>query len=104
MMMDSRYLLYVLTCATSITEKSLMIDLQAVKGALQNFELSDVVFIRSEHTVADKLMKVTTRSTLMEALLSEYLSNQIENWIIRSNRIDVLVEKENGMKSRRTRV
>lgn len=68
MLMCSRSLLDLLTKFSSSRLKRLMIDLKAVKDALQSFKKLFEGFIRSEHKAAINFSKLKNHSVLMSAL------------------------------------
>lgn len=51
-------------------------------------ELSNVVFVHSEHSLAHLLMKVKLYSSLQEVLTTSNISHSIEQWVIREKTSD----------------
>lgn len=64
MMTESMILFDVLTKATCVTEKRLMIHVCIVKGAYEKMKFKNVAFIRSEFNPADAFTKVEQNSVL----------------------------------------
>lgn len=78
MLTDSLSLFDVLAKATVTTEKRFMIDLQNVDDSYRNMEINTVVFIFSEHNLADPFTKLNNKFHLMTVLRFRKISHTIK--------------------------
>jgi hypothetical protein len=80
---DSLSLFDVITMATTMAEKRLMIDLYVFKQSYERSEVDTIGFARSEYNPADVLTK-NTRCAILENILSTAnLLHPVEQWIER---------------------
>lgn len=92
MLTDSFSLFDILTIPSSNTKKA-YIDLQIVHNAYNKSEVRDAAYIRSEYNNATALRKVGKQSILVETILKSLLNQPVQQSIIRSVGIDLVVKE-----------
>lgn len=81
---DSKSLFDIITKSSTTTERRLMIDIKSVREGYENFDISDVGFIRSEHNPADSFTKIGNNNCLQYILNYGKCDMPIEKWVIRT--------------------
>lgn len=61
----------------------MMLDVAAAREGFRDKILSDMGFVRTNHNIADSLMKSMLQSLLQKILTEVRLSIELERWIIR---------------------
>lgn len=79
---DSKSLFDAITKNSVTTEKSLMIDVQAMREAYERMEVSDLAWIKSEYNPSDALTKVKENAVLNKVLDDNVISRPVEQWVI----------------------
>ena len=82
---DSKSLFDILTKCSNTTERRLMIDLQSVRNAYENHEISNIGFLRGPNNPADGLTKESKSGALEYFLKSGKADFEVENYVIRKN-------------------
>lgn len=90
---DSESLFKVIVQSSTITEKRLMIDLQACREAYQEGEIDDVGWVKSGNNVADGLTKLGKAELVQKVMRTGTLSTVADQWVVRSR------EKKGGRSS-----
>ena len=83
MFTDSKFLFGVIVKCSSTAEKRLLFDVSAVRNAYEDFEISDVGFVRSEFNPADGFTKVGKCSAFDEVIRTGKYKLPIDQWVIR---------------------
>ena len=78
MFTDCKSLFDIITKCSGTTEKRLLIDIKSVREAYDDFEISDVGFVRSENNPADGFTKVKPNSALQKILHGNRCDFKIE--------------------------
>ena len=84
MLTDSKQMFDVITKASHTSEKRLMIDVAAARGAYNRNDISNVGLVLSQHNIADGLTKITNCKSLNEVMESGYDKNPVQQWIFRT--------------------
>ena len=82
MMTDSKSLFDVIIKCSDTTEKSLLIDLFAVREGYRRQDISNIGHIRSEFNPADSFTKLTSSAVLDSVLTDNMLQHPIAKWVI----------------------
>ena len=77
-------MLDVITKASSISEKRLIIDIVSAKECCNQQEISHLVLVASEHNTADGLTKETPNNAFEKLVNSGYDRNPVKKWINRT--------------------
>lgn len=81
---DSKSLFDVITKNTTTTEKTLMIDIKALREAYIRMDIKDVAWIKREHNPADALTKVKEKSVLNKIIDDGVIEHHVQQWTIRN--------------------
>jgi hypothetical protein len=80
---DSYSLFSTVTKYQSVREKRLLIDLAVIRQSYRRFEVDNIGFIRSEHNIADALIKNTKDTNLEQLLRTGLLTHPVDEFIVR---------------------
>lgn len=80
---DSKSLFDVITKNSVISEKRLMVDVQAIREAYQRMEIYDVAWIRSEFNPANALTKIKENQVLHRVLDEGIIEHPVAQWVLR---------------------
>ena len=83
---NSKSLFDIITKCSNTAEKRLLIDVKAVREAYENFEVSDVGFLRSDQNPADSFTKLNCNAALNRILSENKCDFHISQWIIRTKK------------------
>lgn len=82
---DSKSLFDVISKGSRTSEKRLMLDIAAARQGFNNFEISNIGFVRTADNIADGLTKAMNQMALRHVLTSAELRPRGEQWIVRDN-------------------
>ena len=69
LMTDSKSLFDIISKGSRTSEKQIMLDIHATRQACQRHEISNIGFVRSEHSIADGLTKEKKQGALLRMML-----------------------------------
>eukprot|EP00170_Pyropia_yezoensis_P002750 contig_11549_g2755 len=87
MLTDSKQLFDVITRASHMVEKRLMIDIAAARKAYNCNEISNVGLVKSANNLANGLAKPGVCQSLDAMLRTSVGRNPVEQWIIRKPKV-----------------
>ena len=93
---DSKFLFDVITTASSLREKRLLIDIAVVKEAYYKQDISQVGHIFSDQNPADALTKPSNCPALNSVLDTGQLKLEINQWVVRNSDINSSTSRKEG--------
>ena len=79
---SSKRLFDAISKGSSTNEKRVMLDVYAARQELNELDISNIVFVRSSHSIADKLTNSMSKEALGDIIGTEKLSIDVEQMII----------------------